>query len=69
MKEWPGKELLLKGIKPAAGSKIEMLGDKNSLEWISSIEGITVKLPVKLQDEKSRPCGHAWILKIRLQDI
>jgi alpha-L-fucosidase len=69
MKEWPGQELHLNGINPVKGSKIEMLGNKNSLEWISSYEGITVKLPVKLQDEKNRPCKHAWILKIRLSNI
>ncbi len=69
MKEWPGQELKLKGIKPLTGSKIEMLGYNHSLEWIYSDEGITVKLPVKLQNERIRPCEHAWVLKIRLIDI
>jgi alpha-L-fucosidase len=69
LKEWPGSELHLKGIKPAPGTKIKMLGNNNSLEWISSTEGITVKLPVQLQNVKNRPCEHAWILKIRLADI
>jgi alpha-L-fucosidase len=67
MKEWPGQEQHLRGIKPARGSKIEMLGYNNSLEWISSTEGITVKFPVQLQNEKSRPCEHAWIMKIKIK--
>ena len=66
MKEWPGEELHLKGINPVSGSKIEMLGDNNPLEWKSFNEGITVKLPDQLQKVTNRPCEHAWILKIKL---
>ena len=69
MKEWPGQELQLKGIKPVTGSKIEMLGYPNPLEWTNSNEGITLKFPAKLQNERNRPCEHAWILKIRLSDL
>ena len=69
LKEWPGQELQLKGIKPVPGSKIDMLGYNHSLEWINSDQGITVKLPDKLQNEKIRPCEHAWVLKIRMADI
>ncbi len=64
IKEWPGSELHLKGVKPAKGSKIELLGYNNSLDWIYSNEGVTVKLPIQLQNEKNRPCQHAWMLKI-----
>lgn len=64
MKEWPGNELHLKGVNPAKGSKIELLGYTNSLEWVNSTEGVTVKLPVQLQTEKNRPCQYAWVLKI-----
>ncbi len=69
MKEWPGQELHLTGIKPAKGSKIEMLGYNKSIECINGNEGLSVKLPTELQDKKNRPCEHAWILKIRLADI
>jgi alpha-L-fucosidase len=69
MKEWPGKELKIKGIKAEKGSKIEILGYNKPLEWINSGDGIAVKLPLKLQNERIRPCQHAWILKIRLADI
>ncbi len=65
IKEWPGSELYLKNVKPAKGSKIELLGYNNSLEWTYSNEGVTVKLPIQLQNEKYRPCEHAWMLKIK----
>jgi alpha-L-fucosidase len=69
MKEWPGQELHLKGITPANGSKIEMLGFDKPLEWIKGNDGVSVKFPAKLQDMKNRPCEDAWVLKIRLTDI
>ncbi len=65
LKEWPGQQLILKGSQPAKGSKIEMLGYKNSLEWIDSENGIMVRFPDNLKDEKNRPCEHAWILKMK----
>lgn len=64
IKEWPGKELYLKSLKPIPGSKIEMLGYNQPLEWMNSLEGTTIKFPVQLQSEKNRPCRNAWILKI-----
>jgi alpha-L-fucosidase len=69
MKDWPGQELYLKGIKPAEGSKIEMLGFDKPFEWITGIDGVSVKFPAKLQDMKKRPCDYAWILKIKLRNI
>ena len=64
IQEWPGSELHLKGVKPTKSSKIELLGYNKPLEWINSNEGITVKLPVQLQNEKSRPCEYAWVFKV-----
>jgi alpha-L-fucosidase len=66
LKEWPGLELPLKGISVSNGSKIEMLGFDKPLEWTKSDEGISIKIPTQMQDEKSRPCEHAWIVKIKL---
>ncbi|MDD4191703.1 MAG: alpha-L-fucosidase [Mangrovibacterium sp.] len=65
LKEWPGQQLTLKGLHLANGSKIEMLGYKSSLEWINSEDGIMVRFPDKLKNEKNRPCEHAWILKMK----
>ncbi len=64
MKEWPGEQLGIKGVKAAKGSRIEMLGYKKALEWSDSGDGVIVKIPGKLRDEKKRPCEHAWVLKI-----
>jgi alpha-L-fucosidase len=64
LKEWPGHQLTLKGLHPANGSRIEMLGCKETLEWMDSGDGLVVKFPDKLSDEKNRPCEHAWILRI-----
>ena len=69
VKEWPGQELHLKGINPAKGSKIEMLGFDKPLEWIIGNDGVSVIFPTILQDMKNRPCEYAWILKIRLTNI
>jgi alpha-L-fucosidase len=69
MKEWPGKELNLKGINAEKGSKVEMLGFDKPLEWIKVNDGVTVKLPAKLQDKRDRPCDYSWVLKIRAADI
>jgi alpha-L-fucosidase len=69
IKEWPGSELNLKGINPAKDSKITMLGNDLSFKWINTKDGISIKVPSKLQDIKNRPCEYAWILKIKLTNI
>jgi alpha-L-fucosidase len=69
IKEWPGSELLLKGVNPLKDSKINMLGVDMPFIWINTKDGISVKIPAKLQDLKNRPCEYAWVLKIRLTDI
>ncbi len=46
-----------------------MLGYDKSLEWINSDNGVCVKIPSKLQVAKNRPCDHAWVLKINLDNI
>jgi alpha-L-fucosidase len=68
LKEWPGSDLHLKGVNPAKGSKIIMLGVDQPFEWINTVDGISVKVPAKLQDIRNRPCEYVWILKIRLTD-
>ena len=69
LKEWPGKEMHLNGIKPAKSSKIEMLGFDKTLQWANVNDGVCVKFPAILQDKRNRPCDYSWILKIRLSDI
>jgi alpha-L-fucosidase len=63
-KKWPGKSLTLKGIHAAKDAKITMLGVAEPLEWQQNEQGLTVTIPENLQNEKSRPCQHAWVFKI-----
>jgi alpha-L-fucosidase len=69
IKEWPGSELHLKDINPVIGSKIKMLGNDLSFKWKNTKDGISIKVPAKLQDIRNRPCVYVWILKIRLTNI
>jgi len=66
LKEWPGKELVLKGIQPTKDSRIELLGYCNPLEWMYIDGEVVIKLPDKLQDKSNRPCDYAWILKMKI---
>ena len=34
------------------------------LAWRQNEKGLTIAIPETLQDEKARPCQHAWALKI-----
>jgi hypothetical protein len=64
LKEWPGQELKSDAIKPLAGSRITMLGHDKPLKWTWQESETTVFLPLELQDVKSRPGEHAWVLKV-----
>lgn len=66
LKQWPGKELNLHGVQPAAGSQLTMLGNDGSLAWRPLTGGVTIELPDQLQDASRRPCEHAWVLKIKV---
>ena len=64
--EWQGEEFRLKSVKPADGSKINMLGVPGDLKWRwSEQEGLTITYP----RQKARPtsCSYAWSFKIRIK--
>ena len=63
-KQWPGKSLNLNGVRAADGVKITMLGVAEPLAWRQNEQGLTIAIPEALQDEKARPCQHAWAFKI-----
>ena len=63
-KEWPGKQLILKGVKATKEATITLLGFKKPLTWRQGQEGLTIEIPDSLQDENERPCQHAWSIKI-----
>jgi alpha-L-fucosidase len=63
--EWPGTQVTLKSVRPAAGSTITLLGSKATLPWkFDSAQGTIVRLPEELQQASNRPCEWAWSLKI-----
>jgi alpha-L-fucosidase len=68
-KAWPGKSLALKSVRAARGAKVRMLGVKMPLAWTAGNEGngMTVEIPEQLQDEKARPCQHAWVMAIPVE--
>jgi alpha-L-fucosidase len=64
--EWPGREVVLKSVRPKDGSKITMLGSPAKLDWtFDSARGTVIRLPESLQDETNRPSDHAWSFKIQ----
>lgn len=62
--EWPGKQVVLKAIRPKTGSRVDLLGSQVSLPWnFDSAKGTTVTLPENLQQPGNRPCSCAWSLR------
>jgi alpha-L-fucosidase len=62
--EWPGKQLELKSVEPAQGSKIFLLGYDKPLNWRYKNGVTTITLPANLQKETNRPCNYAYTFKI-----
>ena len=62
--EWAGKELQLKSVVPAKGSKIYLLGYDKPLKWSHKNGLTTIALPAALQKAENRPCEHAYTFKI-----
>lgn len=60
---WPGNELIVKKIKPLAGSDIQLLGSKEKLSWKQTDEGVVVSLPVSLGTPKSIKQVYVFKLK------
>ncbi len=65
--KWPGERLLLRSVRPVAGSAIRMLGADTPLKWTSQGAGVEVQIPAGLQDESRRPCRLAWGFQIRTE--
>ncbi len=62
--KWPGDKLLLRSVRPAKGSTIQMLGTAEPLKWSLSESGVEVQIPPGMQDESRRPCRFAWGFRI-----
>lgn len=63
-KKWPGKRLTLQGVGAKKGSKIKMLGVKSPLKWQQHGDKLTITIPDALQNENTRPCKYAWVIRI-----
>jgi alpha-L-fucosidase len=61
---WPGETLFINHVIPRQRSDIYLLGYKQPLAWKKRGNGILIKLPDELQDEKNRPCQQAFAFKI-----
>jgi alpha-L-fucosidase len=63
---WPGKQLNIKQIKPAEGSRIRMIGLDSELKWkYDDKKGLTIELP----DQANLPCKYVWVLKVQGSEI
>jgi alpha-L-fucosidase len=61
---WPGERLLLRSVRPAAGSAIQMMGTRLTLPWSVTSAGLEVQIPPGMQDASRRPCRFAWCFRI-----
>jgi alpha-L-fucosidase len=67
--KWPGEKLLLRSVRPAKGSVIQMLGTSVPLKWSLSSAGLEVQIPPGMQYESGRPCRFAWGFQIRTETV
>jgi len=63
--EWPGPELTLERVQPAAGSTVTMLGLTQPLAWTQGGKGVSIRLPRAAEDPARRPCSAAWVFRIQ----
>lgn len=55
-------EILVKGITPAPGTKVKLLGVSQTLQWKKNATGFTIFIPSSLQNNP--PCAEAWSFRI-----
>jgi len=60
---WPDKEWKIESLGAAAGkvTAVSLLGCQDPITWSQGVDGLTVRRPA------SKPCQHAYTLKIALQ--
>lgn len=63
--KWPGCTLNIKTVRPKEKTEIYLLGHERQLPWrYSEEDGLTVSIPVYLQDKCNRPCKMTYSFKI-----
>ena len=63
--EWPVESLTLGTVRAREGSAVTMLGTTEPLAWRQDERGLSIRLPASLADPARRPCGIAWVFRIR----
>jgi alpha-L-fucosidase len=64
--EWPGTLFSSSVLRPRSGSTVRLLGSDKDLEWRLRDGKLGVVLPAELQQEENRPCEHAWVFKVEV---
>jgi alpha-L-fucosidase len=58
--------LFIEGFQPSKGTLISLLGKTGNLKWKQ--EGKGFRILVSSADQKSPPCRHAWVFKVRMNN-
>lgn len=64
---WPGKELVLRGVKAPAGAPVTMLGVDGPLT--ARLEGTTLTITLPDLGPEDAPCRHAYAFKIAAAEL
>ena len=57
---WPEKELILRGVKPAANTVVTMLGVEGSLGWKAAGDDLVIRMPSLAPEELRSRHAHAF---------
>lgn len=68
--EWPGRQLVLRKVRPKAGSMATLLGSGIRLSWkFDPAQGTIFTFPENLQQADNRPCRYAWSIKLEVGNV
>ncbi|HEX3933616.1 MAG TPA: alpha-L-fucosidase, partial [Puia sp.] len=65
---WPGRQLVLRSVRPRASSSVFLLGYDKPLRWVYTRDRLVVYLPAALQPAAARPCVSAWGFRVENGD-
>jgi hypothetical protein len=61
---WPGPQVRSRGLRPAPGATITLLGWSDLLPW-EQLGGVCViTTPREMADEENHPCKQAFVFKV-----
>ncbi|MGH9453192.1 MAG: alpha-L-fucosidase [Terriglobia bacterium] len=62
--KWPGQQLTVRSVHPVAGSRVQMLGVGQPLNWKQQGDVLVIDIPAELADRK--PCRQAYSFKFQV---